>query len=135
MKKRLKEALNLKGVKLTEVAEEIGMKRDTLRKALDRDSLNDGYLILIEKSFGISKKWLKEGIKPIIIDRADDLISKIKEDSFDVLENIDPEKIVAYLLLKENKFKKIPAFMSLVEKLKATKRLEDIANGDQKSSF
>lgn len=128
MKERFKKAIKLRGYSLKEVAEKIGLKYDTLRKALNRNSINDGYLILIEKEFGISKSWLKKGIEPIFVSKEDILMTKIEEDVFSVLESIDEDKIVAYLLLKETQFIKNKSFMAFVEKLKATKRLIEIAN-------
>ncbi|OEK05995.1 hypothetical protein A8C32_19380 [Flavivirga aquatica] len=121
MKKRWNKALNLGGHKLTDIAKGIDMKSDTLRKAIYRESINDGYLVLIEQNFGISKTWIKEGKKPILINKEEALINKIEEDSYYILEKIDPEKIVAYLLLREKMFTKLGSFNNLVEKLQSTK--------------
>ena len=132
MKTRFKKATSLLGIKLPEIAEEIGMKADTLRRAISREKLNDGYLVLIEKKFGISKNWIKDGIEPILIKSDDILESTIEEDSYSLLEKIDPEKIVAYLLLREKMFTKLESFNALVEKLKASKRLTEIAENYKK---
>jgi hypothetical protein len=133
MKTRFKKATSLLGLKLPEIADGIGVKADTFRRALSRESLNDGYLILLEKKYGISKKWMKEGEEPILIDVVDILTNTIEEDSYSILEKIDPEKIVAYLLLKEKMFTSMDSFNALVEKLKASERLKEIANKHKKS--
>jgi transcriptional regulator with XRE-family HTH domain len=128
MKERFKEACKLLGLATSDVANMLGMKPDTFRKALNRSSLNDGYLILIEQATGISKNFLKNGTKPIVIEKQDILLQKIEEDSISVLDSIEKEKIVAYLVLKEKDFLNIHSFNAFVEKLKASKRLRNIAN-------
>ncbi len=132
MKDRFKEAAKLAGVKIPEIANAVGMKPDTFRRALSRGKINEGYLVLIEKHFKISKEWIKNGLKPILIDQKDILITKIEEDSYSILEKIDPEKIVAYILLKEKMFMDLYSFNLLIEKLKASKRLNDIAEKHSK---
>lgn len=128
MKERFKKAIKEGGYTTKQVAEGIGLKADTLRRALSRNSINDGYLILIQKEFGISSSWLKEGKEPMLIIQEDIIKEKIENDVFAILDNIDPEKIVAYQLLKLNKFQEIPSFVSLVEKIKVSQRISDIIN-------
>lgn len=128
MKDRFYTALKISGLKLPDIAVGIGLKPDTLRKAIARNSMNDGYLVLIEQKFNISKDWLKEGVKPVMLDINESIVNAIELDAYSMLERIEPEKIVAYILLKESIFKKIPAFVSLIDKLKASQLLEGIAN-------
>lgn len=110
------------------VAESIGLKANTLRKAVNRESLNDGYLILIQQNCGISRKWLKDGIKPVLIDKEATLKSFFDNDLLEALESVDKDKIVAYLLLREEEFLKLSSFNSLVDKLKVSERISDIVN-------
>ncbi|MFL0169337.1 hypothetical protein, partial [Tenacibaculum maritimum] len=61
MKKRFKIALNESGLKMKEVAEMLHINYDALRKGIDRGSMNNGYLILLEYKTGISKDYILEG--------------------------------------------------------------------------
>ena len=128
MREYLKIALKQSDLSNKIIAEKLGMKVDTFRKAVLNNSLNDGYLVLIQQEFGISKEWLKNGKEPIFIKKEDILKAKIEEDVFTVLDAIDPEKIVAYQLLKEKKFTKLPSFIKLVEKVKVSQKITDIIN-------
>jgi len=67
LNERFKIAIKNSDLSTQKVAESIGLKVNTLRKALLRDSLNDGYLILIEQNCGISRKWLKDGTEPMFV--------------------------------------------------------------------
>jgi len=128
MRERLKIALKQGELSNQMIAERLGMKVDTFRKAVLKDTLNDGYLILIQQEFGISKEWLRNGKEPIFIFKEDILKEKIEDDVFAILDQIDPEKIVAYQLLKETKFTTLPSFIKLVEKVKVSQRITDILN-------
>ncbi|QHI38675.1 hypothetical protein IMCC3317_40690 [Kordia antarctica] len=110
------------------VAESIGLKANTLRKAVSRESINDGYLILIQQNCGISRKWLKDGIKPVLIDKVETLKSFFDNDLLKALESVDKDKIVAYLLLREEDFLKLSSFNSFVDKLKTSERISHIIN-------
>lgn len=129
LNERFKIAIKNSDLSTQQVAESIGLKANTLRKALLRDSLNDGYLILIEQNCGISKNWLKNGIEPMFVQSKEDIIKEtIENNTLEALEKFDKEKIVAYLLLKESEFSKIPSFISLVEKIKVSQKIRDIVN-------
>jgi len=128
MNERFNIALKEGGLSTKIVAESIGLKANTLRKAINRNSLNDGYLILIQQNCGISRKWLKDGIKPILIDKVETLKSFFDKDLLEALESVDKDKIVAYLLLREEEFLKLPSFNSFVDKLKVSERISDIVN-------
>ncbi|MBC8753921.1 hypothetical protein H2O64_04515 [Kordia sp. YSTF-M3] len=131
MRERLKIALKQGKLSNQMIAERLGIKVDTFRKAVLKDTLNDGYLILIQQEFGISKEWLRNGKEPVFISKEDVLKEKIEDDVFAILDQIDPEKIVAYQLLKENKFTALPSFVKLVEKVKISKRISDIVNKEK----
>ncbi|WP_430413126.1 helix-turn-helix domain-containing protein [Kordia sp.] len=126
MNDRFKIALKEGNLSTQEVADAIGLKANTLRKAINRNSINDGYLILIEQTCGISKKWLKEGIKPVIVNKVDTLLPFFEEDLLQALESVDKDKIVAYILLKEKEFLKLPSFNALIDKLKVSQRISNI---------
>jgi len=129
LNERFKIAIKNSDLSTQKVAESIGLKVNTLRKALLRDSLNDGYLILIEQNCGISRKWLKDGTEPMFVQSKEDIIKQtIENNTLEALEKFDKEKIVAYLLLKESEFIKIPSFISLVEKIKVSQRITEIVN-------
>lgn len=128
MRERFKIALKQGKLSNQMIAERLGMKVDTFRKAVLKDTLNDGYLILVQQEFGISKEWLRHGEKPVFISKEAILKEKIEADVFAILDQIDPEKIVAYQLLKETKFTQLPSFVKLVEKVKISQRITDIVN-------
>ncbi|MBC8755861.1 hypothetical protein H2O64_14380 [Kordia sp. YSTF-M3] len=128
MNERFDIALKEGGLSTKVVAESIGLKANTLRKAINRESLNDGYLILIQQNCGISRKWLKDGIKPILIDKVETLKSFFDKDLLKALESVDKDKIVAYLLLREEEFLKLSSFNSFVDKLKVSQKISDIVN-------
>ena len=126
MNDRFKIALKEGNLSTQKVADAIGLKANTLRKAINRNSLNDGYLILIEQTCGISKNWLRDGIKPVIVNKVDSLLPFFEEDLLQALENVDKDKIVAYILLKEKEFLKLPSFNALIDKFKVSQRIGDI---------
>ncbi|EDP95083.1 hypothetical protein KAOT1_02069 [Kordia algicida OT-1] len=129
MNERFKLAIKNSDLSTKEVAESVGLKANTLRKALLRNSINEGYLILIEQNCGISKNWLKNGIKPIFVESKENQIKKILEqNTLEALDNFDKEKIIAYILLKESEFLKIPAFQSLIDKMKVSNKISDVVN-------
>ncbi|WP_046759087.1 hypothetical protein [Kordia jejudonensis] len=128
MREHLKIALKQSDLTNKIIAERLGIKVDTFRKAVLKNTLNDGYLILIQKEFGISKEWLRHGKEPIFVDKFDILKTEIEEDVFAVLDTIAPEKIVAYQLLKEKKFTALPSFIKFVEKIKVSQRISDLVN-------
>lgn len=129
MNERFKIAIKNSDLSTQKVAESIGLKANTLRKALLRNSLNDGYLILIEQNCGISRNWLKNGEKPIFVDSKENIIKKIiEQNTLDALDKFDKEKIIAYILLKEKEFLAIPAFQSLIDKIKVSQKISDIVN-------
>lgn len=132
MKERFKQGCALAECSLAEVAEAIGLKSGTLRKAIDRGSINDGYLVLIEQAFGISRTWIKEGKKPIIIIREENLLNNIQHNALSVLDSIDKNKIIAYLILNENKFLALPAYTDFIKKSAATLKLKGIADRNDK---
>jgi len=129
MNERFKIAIKNSDLSTQKVAESIGLKANTLRKALLRGSLNDGYLILIEQNCGISRKWLKDGFEPIFVDSKENVIKRmIEQNTLEALDKFDKEKIIAYILLKESEFLKIPAFQSLIDKIKVSNKISDIIN-------
>ncbi|AXG69573.1 hypothetical protein KORDIASMS9_01796 [Kordia sp. SMS9] len=129
MNDRFKIAIKNSDLSTQKVAESIGLKANTLRKALLRNSLNDGYLILIEQNCGISRKWLKDGVKPIFVDSKENIIKRlIEQNTLEALDKFEKEKIIAYILLKEAEFLKIPAFQSLIDKIKVSAKISDIIN-------
>ena len=129
MNERFKIAIKNSDLSTQKVAESIGLKANTLRKALLRGSLNDGYLILIEQNCGISRKWLKDGSEPIFVDSKENVIKRmIEQNTLEALDKFDKEKIIAYILLKESEFLKIPAFQSLIDKIKVSNKISDIIN-------
>lgn len=128
MREYLKIALKQSDLTNQIIAEKLGMKVDTFRKAVLKNTLNDGYLILIQQEFGISKEWLRYGKEPIFIEKEDILKSEIEDDVFSVLDKIEPEKIVAYQILKEKKFIQLPSFIKFVEKVKVSKKISDIVS-------
>lgn len=131
MNERFKIALKESDLTTKEVAESIGLKANTLRKAINRNSINDGYLILIEQNCNISKKWLKDGIKPVIVNnKTDSLKELIEDDILKAFESIDKDKFVAYILLREKEFLKLPSFISLIDKIKVSQRISDIVNDE-----
>ena len=131
MREHLKIALKQSDLTNQVIAEKLGMKVDTFRKAVLKNTLNDGYLILIQQAFGISKEWLRNGKEPIFVDKEDILKTEIEEDVFSVLDKINPEKIVAYQILKEKKFTQLPSFIKFVEKVKVSKKITDIVNKEK----
>jgi hypothetical protein len=128
MREYLKIALKQSDLTNQIIAEKLGMKVDTFRKAVLKNTLNDGYLVLIQQEFGISKDWLREGKEPIFIQKEDILKAEIEEDVFSVLDKIEPEKIVAYQILKEKKFTQLQSFIKFVEKVKVSKKISDIVS-------
>ncbi len=128
MREHLKIALKQSGLTNQVISEKLGMKVDTFRKAILKNTLNDGYLILIQQEFGISKNSLLYGEEPIFIDKDDILKTKIDNDVFSVLDKIQPEKIVAYQILKEKEFINLPSFIKFIEKVKVSEKITDIVN-------
>lgn len=126
IKERFKIALEETNLTALKVAEAIGLRADTLRKAINRNSINDGYLILIEQKCGISKKWLKEGIKPVVINRTDSIKKLFDDDLLKALESVDKDMIVAYMLLRQDEFLKLTSFRTFVDKLKISEKISKI---------
>lgn len=128
MKERFKIALDEGDTTAQKVAESIGLKADTLRKAINRNSINDGYLILIERNCGISKKWLKDGIKPVFVKNINSIEQLFSSDLLQALESVDKDMLVAYMVLRQDEFLKLPSFNSFVEKLKVSDRISKIVD-------
>lgn len=130
-KKRVIQAFKLLGLKTSNVAKFLGIKADTLRRAISRGKVNEAYLIILEKEYGIRKDWIKNGEYPIIFDKDKEIsnfINASNSDVLNILENIDKEKILAYLILKENEFIKLDSFDSVIKKLNISSQLRNIAN-------
>jgi len=130
MKERFKIAIEEANLTVQQVAESIGLKTDTLRKAINRNSMNDGYLILIQQNCGISKKWLKDGVKPIIVNNINSIEKLFSSDLLNALENVDKDMLVAYMVLRQDQFMKLPSFISFIEKVKVSERISKIVDGD-----
>lgn len=129
MNERFKIAIKNSDLSTQKVAESIGLKANTLRKALLRNSLNDGYLILIEQNCGISRSWLKDGKEPIFVNSKETVFKNlIEQNTLEALDKFDKEKIIAYILLKETEFRKFSSFQSLIDKMKASDKINDIIN-------
>ncbi|CAA0167680.1 hypothetical protein [Tenacibaculum maritimum] len=131
MKKRFKIALNESGLKMKEVAEMLHINYDALRKGIDRGSMNNGYLILLEYKTGISKDYILEGRLPILKNKEDIILSLLDNDIIKLLDGLDKDKIVSYLSLREKEFQKMEVFNFFIEKQQASKRLRDIVEGKE----
>ncbi|XKW97433.1 hypothetical protein R8G64_02775 [Tenacibaculum maritimum] len=129
--KRFKIALNESGLKMKEVAEMLHINYDALRKGIDRGSMNNGYLILLEYKTGISKDYILEGRLPILKNKEDIILSLLDNDIIKLLDGLDKDKIVSYLSLREKEFQKMEVFNFFIEKQQASKRLRDIVEGKE----
>ena len=126
MKDRLKEGIKKSGYSVKEIAELLGLSYDAFRKSINRGSLNEGYLIMLEHKTGISKDYILEGTLPIIKSKEDIVMGFVDNDTIKLLDCIDKEKIISYLLFREKDFSKIESFRLFIEKQKVSKRLKDI---------
>lgn len=130
MKDRLKEGIKKSGYSVKEIAELLGLSYDAFRKSINRGSLNEGYLIMLEHKTGISKDYILEGTLPIIKSKEDIVMGFVDNDTIKFLDCIDKEKIISYLLFREKDFSKIESFRLFIEKQKVSKRLKDILSDD-----
>ncbi|MFK7749247.1 MAG: hypothetical protein AB8B65_12700 [Kordia sp.] len=130
MKERFKIAFDELNLNAQKVADALGIKADTFRSAIRRGSINDGYLILIEQKCGISKKWLKDGIRPIKVNHTESLEQLFETDLLNALENVDKDILVAYLVLRQDDFLKLPSFNLFFDKLRISEKISKIVDNE-----
>lgn len=131
MKDRFKIALKESGFKMKEIAEMLNISYDALRKGIDRSSMNNGYLIMLEYKTGISKEFVLNGTLPVIKSKEAVILSLLDDDIIKLLDNLDKDKIISYLSLREKEFQQKESFGYFIDKQKASKKLRDIIDNEK----
>ena len=138
---KFKKLLNKLQVSPEKFGDNIGVGKSSIYKIIrgDTKKITESFA---DKVISVYPEFTKEYLlsfnfedllpnKDSIEKRDDYLLNKIENKTLEVLDMIDKEKIISYLLLKEAEFNKFPAFLSFIEKQKTSKRLRKIAKDNQ----
>lgn len=134
MKDRIKEAIKKSGYSTKQIADMLSISYDAFRKAINRGSLNEGYLILLEHKTGISKQYVLDGVHPVIKSREQIISEFVDIDVVELLDSIDKQKIISYILLREKEFIKMESFNLFIDKQKVSKKLKEVISNKTKDS-
>ncbi len=111
IKDRLEFARAELGLSYAAMGKPLGLKHEAFRVAVQREKLNEGYLMLIEHHWNLRRSWIKTGQGNMYIDRSQDL--NLSDDDI----NRVAEKVIQKMKPYFNKLDNIEGVSDLMVKL------------------